>query len=240
MTPFKGKDDSPQNVLILFGPPGAGKGTQASLLSENLDYYYMETSKFLERRFKNAKPGEYIEADGVKYTIEKEKEMWGTGVLNSPPFVTVIVKEALAELYKEGNDVLIAGSPRTLYEAERVLPQLEELFGRESITIVLIEISEEETVRRNTQRRICELMRHPILSSEETKDLTKCPLDGSQLMRREGLDDAENIKTRLQQYADRTFPVFEYFKKQGYEIAKVRGDASVVEVYENILSIVKK
>jgi len=103
----------------------------------------------------------------------------------------------------------------------------------------LIEISPEETIFRNSHRRICELMRHPILYSEETKNLSICPLDGSKLVRREGLDDPETIKTRLKEYADRTYPVIEIFKEQGIKVKKVNGEQSVADVFKEILSAIK-
>jgi len=56
-------------------------------------------------------------------------------------------------------------------------------------------------------------MRHSILFNDETKDLTICPLDGSKLVKREGLDDPKTIKVRLKEYAERTYPIFDYFEK---------------------------
>ena len=81
-------------------------------------------------------------------------------------------------------------------------------------------------------------MRHPILSTKETASLTICPLDGSKLVRREGLDDPENIRTRLQQYAERTFPMLEYFESQGFKVQKVDAGRSVAEVYESIMKAI--
>ncbi|MDP2735078.1 MAG: nucleoside monophosphate kinase [bacterium] len=240
MTPSsKTLEASSLRAVILFGPPGSGKGTQASLLSERLNYYYMETSKLLEERFQKAKEGEYVEADSTKYYLAKEKELWGSGVLNSPPFVTVVVKEAIRQIHSLKKNLLLAGSPRTLYEAKAVMPLLKRLYGKENIKIVLIELEEEETVRRNSQRRICELMRHPILSLPETEHLTHCPLDGSKLMRRKGLDDVKNIRTRLQQYAERTLPMLEYFQGEGFFVQKVDGDRPVAEVFASIMEVVK-
>ena len=78
----------------------------------------------------------------------------------------------------------MAGSPRTLPEGKDQVPFLKELFGAQNIKIVLIEISPEETMRRNSRRRICQLMRHPILSTEKQfLGLKNCPLDGSKLLK---------------------------------------------------------
>ena len=67
---------SNKQAVILFGPPGAGKGTQAELLSDKLGFYYFETSKFLERAFNPANPIKEVEADGKVYSMQEEREMW--------------------------------------------------------------------------------------------------------------------------------------------------------------------
>ena len=78
-------------------------------------------------------------------------------------------------------------------------------------------------------------MRHPILYIEDTKDLKICPLDGSKLVERKGLDDPETIKVRLKEYKDRTFPVIELFEKEGIEVKKIKGEQSVADVFSDIL-----
>ena len=228
------------HIVIIMGPPGAGKGTQAELLSEKLNLSYLETAKLLEAKFWNAKVGEFMEGiDGNKYDLLDEKKLWATGILCSPPFVTAVMNEKFRELYKEGKSLLLAGSPRTVYEAENELPVLQELYGKENIHIILLELSEEQTLYRNSRRRICELMRHPVLYTKETESLTICPLDGSKLLRREGLDDPETIKIRIKEYQERTFPVIAYFEQSGFEVKRVNGNQSVSQVFEDIHTVVR-
>jgi adenylate kinase len=231
MKSFKSK----KLVVILIGPPGAGKGTQGELLAERLSLYYFETSKIIEEAFNKAEKGKFVRIEGEKYFFEKEKKLWKEGILCSPPFVTFLVKEKIKELFKMGENLVIAGSPRTLYEGKRIMPLLEKLYGKKNIKIILIEVPAEESIFRNSHRRICELMRHPILYTKETAKLKICPLDGSKLIRRKGLDDPETIKVRLEQYKERTFPLIEYFKKRGLKVKKVNGKGSVAEVFERIL-----
>ena len=226
---------SKRQTIILFGPPGAGKGTQSNLLADKFGLYLFETSKILENKFKEADDpsNRYIEFEGEKFDVLNEKKMWKEGVLCSPPFVSYLVIQKIKDLYSEGKDLILAGSPRTSYEAERVLPVLKDLYG--NIKVVLLDINPEETIFRNSHRKICELMRHSILYSKETESLTKCPLDGSNLIKREGLDDPESIKVRLKEYKERTFPIFDYFEKQGIAVKKVNGEQSVSDVFKDIL-----
>jgi len=224
-----------KRIIVLLGAPGAGKGTQGELLAEKLGLYYFETSKILEESFNKAKNGDFVEISGQKYFFEKEKELWKSGVLCSPPFVSYLVKEKIEEISQKGENLLLSGSPRTLSEGEELMPLLEELYGKQNIKVILIEISPEDTIFRNSHRRICELMRHPILYSKETENLTQCPLDGSKLFRREGLDDPQSIETRIKEYEQRTLPLIEFFQKENIEIKKIDGRNSVVEDFKNIL-----
>lgn len=234
-----------KQVVIIFGPPGAGKGTQSELLSSKTGAYLFETSRILEREFVRAEelskdsPERFIEFDNQKFDILYEKKIWKEGLLCDPPFVTYLVMQEIKKLFDEGKSLILAGSPRTLYEGQKIMPFIEELYGKENIKSVLIEISPEITTFRNTNRRICELVRHSILFNKETEVLQNCPLDGSKLIKREGLDSPESIKVRLQQYKDRTFPIFDFFKERGYEIIKINGEQDVSKVYQELLKAVQ-
>lgn len=231
-----------KQVVIIFGPPGSGKGTQSELLSEKLGLYYFETSKLLENKFKEVdgidSKKRFIKFGGEKFDVLDEQVKWKRGELCSPPFVVELVMEEIKKLAKIGESLILSGSPRTVYEAERILPLLKKLYGKENIKAVLLKLSPEATILRNSNRKICELMRHPILYNEETKSLTFCPLDGSRLVRREGLDDIETIQTRLTEYQQRTMPVFDHFRENDIIPIEVKGEESVAEVFRNILKVI--
>lgn len=234
-----------KQVIILFGPPGAGKGTQAELLADKLSLYYFETSKILEQKFREAEnfsgnsKERFIKVGGEKFDILNERKIWKKGVLCSPPFVAYLVKEKIKELFESDENLVLAGSPRTLYEGKRIVPFLKKLYGTKNIKIILIEVSAQETIFRNSHRRICELMRHPTLYNKETIKLTMCPLDGSKLMKRKGLDDPETIKVRLKEYKERTLPLIDYFKKQEIKVKKIKGKQSVAGVFRDILKAIE-
>ena len=223
-------------VVIILGQPGSGKGTQAELIAGKFNLYNLETSKIIESKVMNAKKEEYAEVNGQKFYFSHEKELWTKGILCSPPFVSFLIKSKLQELAKEGKGVVMSGSPRTLLEGQEVIPLLKKLYGASNIKIALLELTPEQTIWRNSNRRICALMRHPILSTQkEFLSLTHCPLDGSKLMKRKGLDDLETIKVRLKEYRERTFPLVDYFKKQGLKVNKINGEQSVEDVHEDVL-----
>ena len=228
-----------KQVIILFGAPGAGKGTQAELLAEKTGYYHFESSKVIEACFKNENPEKVFEIENEKFKVEDEKKRWESGLLNSPPFVVNLMVGKIKELAEEGKSIIFSGSPRTVYEAEREITFLKELYGIENIKFILLEIAAETTIFRNSHRRICELIRHSILFSSETERLTKCPLDGSDLIKREGLDDPETIKKRLEVFKEQTFPVIKIIEKYGLNLRKVNGEKSVSEVHRDIVAAIK-
>ncbi|MBU0546938.1 MAG: nucleoside monophosphate kinase [Patescibacteria group bacterium] len=221
-------------VLIVIGSPGAGKGTQANLLSEKLGFYHFSSSKVVGHIIENAQPESFIEIDNVKYYFEEQKKLREEGKLWDDKFLTHFVKEKTKELYDDGNGILFDGAIRTPYEGEHVVPLLKKLYGPEAIEVIYIDITEDETVFRNSHRRECELIRHPVLYSEETKKLTQCQIDGSNLVERKD-DDIEVIKVRLKEFREKTKPLLDIFKKQGLQIHQIDGSPKPVVVFENIL-----
>lgn len=228
-----------KQVICLFGQPGAGKGAQAELLAERLGYYHFESSKVLESCFKTESPEKVFTIEGRDYKVADEIARWEAGELASPPLVVFLMTEKIKELAQDEKSIIFSGSPRTLYEAQKEMPLLIELFGKENIRFILLEISPETTMFRNSHRRICELMRHSIMFSAETEKLTLCPLDGSKLVKRKGLDDEETIKNRLVIYKEQTYPVVEFIEKEGISLTRVHGEKSIAEVFNNILEILK-
>jgi len=226
-------------IVIIMGAPGSGKGTQAELVSDKLSLYYIETSKIIESNIMKIKGNETIVINGKKYSLKQEKTNWETGILNNPLMVSFWMKEKIKQLADEGESLILAGSPRTMPEAEELIPFLKKLYGAKNIKVVLLDISAKESIFRNSHRKICKLMRHPILYSQETNKLKSCPLDGSKLLKRKGLDDPKTIIIRLKQYKDRTLPVMSYLKKQGISVKKINGSPAPTIVFKNILKALK-
>ncbi|MBU2578623.1 nucleoside monophosphate kinase [Patescibacteria group bacterium] len=227
-------------VIILFGPPGAGKGAQALLLSEKLNLCHIETSKIIEENIVRAGKKDFVIVKGEKYFLHKEKELWKTGLLCSSALVAFWLENKVKKLAELAENFLIEGSPRSLVEAKELIPVLKNLYGKENIKIIFLEVSPQTTLFRNSHRKICSLSRHSILYSEETKNLQYCPLDGSRLIKRKGLDDPETIKIRIKEYKKRTLPLIRYFKEQGLKVEKINGENSPANVFQDILEKLKK
>ncbi|PIR58491.1 MAG: hypothetical protein COU70_00555 [Parcubacteria group bacterium CG10_big_fil_rev_8_21_14_0_10_35_15] len=228
-----------KQVVIIMGAPGSGKGTQAELLADQFSLYYLETSKIIEAKMMNAKKGEFAVIDGKKYFLAEEKKKWQTGLLNSDPFVNYLMREKISEFFAKGESLLLAGSPRSIDQAKDLMPFLKKLYGIKNISVILLDVSAKESIFRNSHRKICELMRHPILFSKETINLKHCPLDGSKLLKRKKLDDPETVKIRLKTYKDITLPIIDYFKEQGISVKKINGSSAPAIVFKNILKALK-
>lgn len=213
-------------AVILIGPIGSGKGTQAELLAEKFGLTHIETSKLLEEKFNNADSGDIF--------LMEQKKLWETGILNKPEFVVGILVDKIKELRNQEAGIIFSASPRTLYEAEKEMPVLEDLFGRENIRVVHIQIGENESIKRNSHRRICKANRHPIPNFPEFKNIKVCPRDGSELITRT-LDNPEVIKVRYQEYLNRTEPILDFLKKRGYGLIDVNGEQAIEKVFHDIL-----
>ncbi len=220
--------DRRKMVIIFVAPPGAGKGTQGDLMAEKFGFYHLESSKMFEGKLFRK------ELDNDPEII-KLREDWRTGKLISPAWIAKIAVETIKELHSEGKSIVFSGSFRTLPEAELEIPLVEELYGRANIKVFNITLSEAESVKRNSNRRICEKNRHPIPNFPEFENVTVCPQDGSPLIKRSDLDQPEIIKKRYQVYLEETEPVLNYLKDRDYKIIEINGEQPIEKVSQDIL-----
>lgn len=225
-------------VFIIMGPPGSGKGTQAELLAERFSLHHLEMSKIIEKNLAKAKDGDFVVVKNKKYFLSEEKKLRENGKLMSPPLISFWLISEVRKLAKEWLGIVTDGNPRTVYEGKEIIPFIKKVYGPKNIKIFLFEVSAKESIFRNSHRRICQLMRHPVLYAKETAKLKKCPLDGSDLLSRVD-DTTEIIKIRLKEYKERTFPLVKLFKKQGLKINKINGEQSVADVFNDIVRILK-
>ena len=231
--PFKSKV-----AVIILGSPGAGKSTQAELLSEKFNFYHLETSRIIKDRINSAPTKGFVTIKKKKYFFRDEKKLFDEGLLCSPPFVVHLIKDKIKRVSSEGQSIVFSGSPRTFYEAEELLPFLKKYYSVSHIKIINISLSSAKAIWRNSHRRICSLIGHSIVWNNETKELSRCPLDGSKLIRRP-LDKPNIIKVRLREFNKRVLPIMNYFKENGFITKTVNGGQTVDSVFRNILKAIK-
>lgn len=219
-----------KQVIIFIAPPGAGKGTQADAVCKQIGCSHIETSKILEERL----AGQENSSDPE---IKEAWTLFKNGGLMPPPLVARLFLEEVNKLHRESKPLVFSGSPRTLYEAETETPEFERLYGKENVKVFNITLSEEESVRRNSARRICQASRHPIPRGDydpKFKDITVCPWDGSPIITR-ALDKPEVIEERYRVYKAETEPVLDYLRNRGYKVVEIDGEQPIEKVTEDIL-----
>ncbi len=188
--------------LILLGPPGAGKGTQAERLADDFDLPQYATGDILRAAVKE-------ESDLGR----EAKQYMERGELVPDDVICRVIMERVDSAEAE-DGFLLDGFPRTLRQAE-VLDAALEGRGRSLTSVLLIDTPDEEVVRRLSGRRICVKNQHVYhVEFDPPKNDEVCDQDGSRLVQRED-DKPETVKKRLDVYHDQTTPVLEYYDERG-------------------------
>lgn len=220
-------------AVIIYGPPGAGKGTQADLLVRKSGFIHFDTGRYLEGLFRDA--------DAVRSSkiLQREKKFFDEGDLCTPSWVLKIVSGATKKIARSGFSVVYSGSPRTLFEAFGdgrnigLMRTLEGLYGKKNITVVKLEVRPKYSLKRNSERYICSVCGLPRLAGVKT---ARCIFCAGQLRRRT-LDDPNVIKERLIEYAKRTYPVLSEMKKHKFRVKKINGEPLPYKVSESITKV---
>jgi adenylate kinase len=208
-----------ESNLILLGPPGSGKGTQGKALQEDLRLPYYATGDILRAAV----------TEGTELG-QKAKEFMDRGDL-VPDEVTIglIAERVQSDEAKDG--FILDGFPRTVPQAEALGEQMRKL-GRDITASILIEVPEEEIVRRLGGRRTCKNGHVFHLDFDPPKEEGICDEDGSELYVRDD-DKPEVIRHRLEEYEGKTKPLVEFYEKQGI-LQRVDGTEPPTEVAEKI------
>jgi adenylate kinase len=206
--------------IVLLGPPGAGKGTQAARLTEDFGLRYIATGNMLREAVR----------DGTDLGA-KAQEYMDRGDLVPDDLIIAMIKEAL-EQDDRANGFILDGFPRTERQAQALDEELEQL-GRTLSAALLIEVDERAVVERLSQRRVCVKGQHNFhLTFDPPKHPDRCDVDGSRLVQRDD-DKPEVIQHRLREYRDKTAPVIGYYDEQG-KLRRVDGSRSQNEVGDQI------
>jgi adenylate kinase len=206
--------------LVLLGPPGSGKGTQGERLQEDLRLPYYATGDILRAAVR----------DGTDLG-RTAKEYMDRGDL-VPDEVIVGVIAARIDSPEALDGFILDGFPRTIPQAEALDAKLEEL-ARAVTAVLLIDVSDDEVVRRLGGRRTCEENGHVFhVEFNPPKQEGICDLDGSRLIVRDD-DKPEVIRNRLEQYHAKTEPLVDYYDQRSV-LRRIDGAAPPDQVAEEI------
>ena len=210
--------------LILVGPPGAGKGTQADRLTADFGLPYIATGNILRQAV----------AEGTELGKEAEKYMNNGDLVPDEIIIGVILDCVRIDEAQDG--FLLDGFPRNVHQAEELGKALDDL-GRKLTAVLCIEASDEEVIRRLSGRRTCEKEGHNYhVEFDPPKREGVCDQDGSKLIQRED-DKPETIKNRLAVYHKQTAPLIEYYDERGL-LRRFDGSRPPTEVHDHIRATV--
>ena len=209
--------------VVLLGPPGAGKGTQAAMISEKYHVQHISTGDIFRANIKEGTP-----------LGKKASEYMDKGLLVPDELVCDLVEDRIQhEDCKEG--YLLDGFPRTVFQAEHFDKFLSE--RGEKLDVVLdIEVPSEVILPRMAGRRVCRgcgATYH--ITNNPPKKEGVCDACGGELYQR--VDDAEEtVKNRLKVYADQTSPLIDYYTRKGTNKV-VDGTKAPSEVFKDICAL---
>jgi len=209
--------------IVLLGPPGAGKGTQAKSISNRYSIPHISTGDIFRKNI----------SENTPLGIEAKSYMDNGQLV--PDEVTInMVKDRLQQDDCK-NGYLLDGFPRTVHQAEALDNFLTE--REESIdTALLIEVPKEFILERMTGRRVCPSCgaSYHIKFNPPTND-GKCDLCGSDVIQRKD-DTEETVKERLDVYENQTQPLIDFYKNKK-QLSVVDGTQAINEVFESICKI---
>ena len=205
--------------LILLGPPGAGKGTQAERITEDFDLPYISTGDMLREAVKT----------GTELGRQAKSFMDQGELVPDEVIIGVILDKVEAPEAADG--FILDGFPRTIAQAEALDDAFAKL-GRELTATILLEVPDDELVRRLSGRRVSPAGRPYHVDFNPPKVAGKCDVDGSDLIQRDD-DKPEVVRNRLDVYHRQTSPLVEYYEDKGL-LRRFDGTRPPTEVHDHI------
>lgn len=211
--------------IILLGPPGAGKGTQAKKISENYSLPHISTGDMLRENISNNTPL------GLK-----AKSYMSRGELVPDELLITIMKERLARADCSGG-FLLDGFPRTIPQADALQMILTES-SRKLDVVLNIDVDDEELIKRLSERRMCACGTsfHMVFNPPEKEGI--CDACNGKLYQRED-DKADAIRNRLVVYKNQTQPLINYYIEKGL-LRRIDGSKDISSIFEDIQKVLEK
>ncbi|MDD5696445.1 MAG: nucleoside monophosphate kinase [Candidatus Pacebacteria bacterium] len=210
------------SIIIILGKSGSGKGTQVELLRQKMGLDYMGSGDLLRGR----KTMDDFTGRKISQTIDN-------GGIVATPVIFHLWMKRFEELKKKPDfkGAILDGSPRKLKEAYLLEEALEWFEWDKNVKILLVDISDEEVIKRIKKRRICGQCKEILIFEE---GMEKCPKCGSAELLKRPDDELEGVKKRLAWFQEEVVPVIDYYKEKG-ELIVVNGEQPIEKVFEDIL-----
>ncbi len=212
--------------IVLLGPPGVGKGTQAEILSKRTGLAHISSGDLFRENLKN-----HTELGNLAQTYMTRGEL-------VPDDVTIaMIRERLGRPDCKAGAIL-DGFPRTPTQADALESMLAEFNGQVD-AVPVITVAEDVLVQRLSNRWTCRASGHIFNGkSHPPKETGKCDFDGSELYQRDD-DKAETVKHRIQVYLDQSSPLISHYRDHG-KLVEIDGVQSIEQVTQALMIALKK
>ena len=212
-------------VIYVMGPPGAGKGTQAEMLAQAIDYHRFSTGDAFRAMTRT-------DTDLGR----KVKGLIDNGLLCPPELAAEVVISAITKFVDQEKGLVFDGTPRTVREAE-IVDQffVDHDYGR-PLALYLV-VGKEDMIERNSKRQFCLDIDgdFPVVTDEDVK---RCEALGGRVGARPD-DDPEKFVTRWNEFQENTAPVIAKYKEEGI-LEEIDGKQSVPKVFEEMMAVIEK
>lgn len=210
--------------IVLLGPPGAGKGTQAQIIAEKYDLVHVSSGDLFRENLKNE-----TELGKLAQTFMKRGEL-------VPDDVTIAMVRDRLTRPDCRNGALLDGFPRTPAQAEALAEMLKEFSGNVNL-VPYISVPAEVLIERLSGRWTCRANGHVFHEKFNPPALAGiCDLDGSELYQRDD-DKPETVKNRIKVYQEQTAPLIAYYKDNGL-LAEIDGTKAIDDVTTALLQVI--
>jgi adenylate kinase len=204
--------------LLLYGPPGSGKGTQAEMLHQRFNIPHVATGDILRSEV----------AAGTPLGKQAQPIMAAGGYVPDDIMIGII-RNRLRQPDCDAGFVM-DGFPRTIPQAEALDTLLEEL-GKRFDRVVYLKVETPELVKRLAGRMTC-----PVDQKTYPPGTRTCPVDGAVLIQRED-DKPEAVRSRIEIYLEKTLPLLEYYRRRGL-VSELDGLGTIDEIHKRVLTAI--
>lgn len=218
-----------KKIIIMIGPPGSGKGTQAKKIAAKYGYKHISTGDLLRALTKKTE---------LNSTEKEALQKMTAGELVSDNLIYGLVFGEIEKCLESGVGVVLDGAIRSLDQAENFQNFFTEKGFTEEVVALDIFLSDKDSFNRLAKRRVCTVCGEIIPWLSETENLTSCPKCGGKLETRQD-DDPKVIEERIKKQGSTVLsPIINYYQDLGV-LKKIDGNQTIEDVENDIVNILK-